>query len=254
MTDPVNFEDYIALSIDVWTCMVEWAQYTTRRKLRLSDQNVSQCHIVHHKSHTQWLKTAFGAAAWARAWESVVVCCVHRDKSVKLILPGGKILSRNTQSDRNMEGQNYKRWIYTKMQEKMWHEHTSSKAWFLSYWLLKIADNDVTLPTLGFRAGLSRLTTDCLNLWKIPGAVRVISNTWCVRCVICCCINSIPYILMYVPCFMCNLLFRPTNAQNTNNKVSTVKYSHKLRYIYINFRKSLVIYDKVTISVKLQNQ
>lgn len=104
----------------------------TRRKIRLSDKNVSQCHIEHHKSHTQWLKTAFGAAAWARARASVVVCCIHKDKSVKLISLASKILSVNTQSDRNMQGHNYKRRIYTKIQEKMRHEHSLLKRGFES--------------------------------------------------------------------------------------------------------------------------
>ena len=165
--------------------------YTTRRKLRLSDKNVSQCHIVHHKSHMHWLKTAFGAAAWVRAWASVVVCCVHRGKSVKLISPAGKLFSMNIQNDRNMQDQNYKRWIYTKMQVKMRHEHTSSEAWFwvTDCWRLQWC----SLCPPWASAGLSRLTADCLNFWKIPGAVRVISNTrstvvlisWCMYHALC---------------------------------------------------------------------
>jgi len=57
---------------------------------------------------------------------------------------------------------------------------------------------------------------------------------------------------MYVPCILCNVLFRPRNAQYTsiNNNICVVIYFHMCGCIYIIFRESLLIYAKLTESIK----
>jgi len=51
-----------------------------------------------------------------------------------------------------------------------------------------------------------------------------------------------------------NVLCRLTNTQYINNIVCIVKYSYMFRCIDIIFRESLLIYDKVTKSIKLIGQ
>ena len=56
------------------------------------------------------------------------------------------------------------------------------------------------------------------------------------------------FVLMYVPCIVINLLFRPTSAQYFNSNISFINYSDMFRYIYI-FRESSCI-AKVKNSIK----
>jgi len=56
---------------------------------------------------------------------------------------------------------------------------------------------------------------------------------------------------MYVPCIWYNSLFRPTNALSINNNVIKLKYSDMFRCIYIIFKDSLLMFRKVTKSIKL---
>ena len=60
--------------------------------------------------------------------------------------------------------------------------------------------------------------------------------------------------LMYVPCTMYNLLFRPTNEQYINRNIYFVKYSDIFQCIYIIFRESFLICAKVIKSIKLTKQ
>jgi len=59
-------------------------------------------------------------------------------------------------------------------------------------------------------------------------------------------------ILMYVPCTVHNLLFRPTNTQYINSNVYSTKYSDKFLCIYIIFRESfnfINFTDFVTLAI-----
>jgi hypothetical protein len=47
--------DYIALMKDEWyVSMVHWWNDNERGKLKYPEKTLSQCHFVHHKSHTDW--------------------------------------------------------------------------------------------------------------------------------------------------------------------------------------------------------
>ena len=56
------------------------------------------------------------------------------------------------------------------------------------------------------------------------------------------------YVLMYVPCVVYSLLFRPTNTQYIISNVYFVKHSDMFRciYTYVIFRESFLVYVKVT--------
>ena len=56
---------------------------------------------------------------------------------------------------------------------------------------------------------------------------------------------------MYVPSILYNLLCRPTDAQYVNSNVYIVQYCDILRCMNIIFRESVVMYVKVTKSIKL---
>ena len=58
--------------------------------------------------------------------------------------------------------------------------------------------------------------------------------------------NLLSSILMYVPCTVRNLLFRPTNVLYINSNVYFVKYSDMFRCIYIIFREILCFVDRAS--------
>jgi hypothetical protein len=64
--------------------------------------------------------------------------------------------------------------------------------------------------------------------------------------------NTSSSILMYVPRIVYNLLLRTTNAQYINSNVCIVKCCGMFRSTDIIFRVSLLIYAKVTKSIKLK--
>jgi len=45
---------YTAWVVDGWKSMEQWWNDIDRRKLKYLDKNLSQCHLVHHKFHTDW--------------------------------------------------------------------------------------------------------------------------------------------------------------------------------------------------------
>jgi len=53
-TEVLGEKHYIAWVVGEWMGMEHWWNGTDRGKLKYWDRNLSQCHRVHHKCHTDW--------------------------------------------------------------------------------------------------------------------------------------------------------------------------------------------------------
>jgi hypothetical protein len=65
---------------------------------------------------------------------------------------------------------------------KMFYEHRSAEEHFPNYGLLKIRENVQSVHFELIRQQVARLYPDYLTGRKIPGVVRIISNSSCFRC------------------------------------------------------------------------
>jgi hypothetical protein len=71
--------------------------------------------------------------------------------------------------------------LHHNTKKKILYEHMPSEARFPSYDLLTIKDNS-QCPPWASTQDVARLNSDCLTRWKIPIVVRIIWNSFCVRC------------------------------------------------------------------------
>ena len=53
-TEVLGEKHYTAWVVDGWMSMEQWWNDSDRGKLKYLDDNLSQCHLVHHKFHTDW--------------------------------------------------------------------------------------------------------------------------------------------------------------------------------------------------------
>ena len=81
-----------------------------------------------------------------------------------------------------MHSQTYIRLIYSTVREKEINEHRPPEAYFLSYGLLTIKENMLTVSVMSFKQDFARLVSNCLLRWNIPGVIWIISNPLCVCC------------------------------------------------------------------------
>ena len=127
------------------------------------------------------------------------------------------------------------------------HEHMSSEASFFDLPTAEDYRKFSICPPWASQQDLHVWLLIALIFGKISGAVRIISNTWCLHCVGISAASAVIWI--YVPYVVCSLLYRPTNAQHINNEVCIIKYM--FRHINIIFRGFFLIYAKVTILLLL---
>jgi len=66
-----------------------------------------------------------------------------------------------------------------------------------------------------------------------------------------CVFKYVVSILLYLPCIVYNLLYRPTNALYINSNVYFMQYFNTCQFIDIILREYFIMYARVTMSVKL---